>query len=277
MPTKTASDSEAESVKDPTFVDPGLRGRYELVKTRIAEASAKVGQNPDDVVLVAVTKNASIDVVRQLLALGHRDFGENRAQQLVNRASQIQEFRDRLAAHGEAAPAIDVPEPRWHMIGQLQRNKVRKLVESVRLVHSVDSLRLAEEIQTQAAKRDRVVEILIEVNLGEEQKGGIAAPAVRHLVDQIDSMLNVRVRGMMAMAPLTEDDDAIRSSFERCREVYEDLKQHVRDGDRINILSMGMSRDLEIGIECGANVVRVGSSLVGPPVVEDAEEEPDTD
>lgn len=277
MPTRTARDSEADAVKDPTFVDPDLRRRYELVKGRIADAAGRVGQNPDDVVLVAVTKNASIDVVRQLLALGHQDFGENRAQQLVNRAAQIDEFRNRLASHGESAPRIDLPEPRWHMIGQLQRNKVRKLVEAVRLVHSVDSLRLAEEIQTQAAKRDRVVEILIELNLGEEQKGGIAAPAVRHLVDQIDSMLNVRVRGLMAMAPLTDDQDLVRNAFERAREVYEDLKQHVRDRERVNILSMGMSQDLEIAIECGANVVRVGSSLVGPPVVEDAEEEPDTD
>lgn len=277
MPTRTANDSEADAVKDPTFVDPDLRQRYELVKTRIAEAAGRSGHNPNDVVLVAVTKNASIDVVRQLLALGHQDFGENRAQQLVNRAAQIKEFRDRLTTHGESAPAIDLPEPRWHMIGQLQRNKVRKIVESARLVHSVDSLRLAEEIQTQAAKRDRVVEVLIEVNLGEAQKGGIAAPAVRHLVDQIDSMLNVRVRGLMAMAPLTEDQDVIRKAFERGREVYEDLKHNVRDRDRVNILSMGMSQDLEIAVECGANVVRVGSSLVGPPVVEDAEEEPDTD
>ncbi len=277
MPTRTARDSETDSVKDPTFVDPDLRQRYELVKTRIREAAARGGQNADDVVLVAVTKNASIDVVRQLLALGHCHFGENRAQQLVNRAVQIKEFRDRLSTHGEAAPSLDIPEPRWHMIGQLQRNKVRKLVDHVRLVHSVDSLRLAEEIQVQAAKRDRVVEILVEVNLGEDQKGGIAAPAVRHLVDQIDSMLNVKVRGLMAMAPLTEDEDQIRNAFERGREVYEDVKQHVHDGDRVNILSMGMSRDLEIGIECGANVVRVGSSLVGPPVVEDAVEEPDTD
>jgi pyridoxal phosphate enzyme (YggS family) len=145
-------------------------------------------------------------------------------------------------------------------------------VDHVRLVHSVDSLRLAEEIQMQGARRDQQVEILIEVNLGEDQKGGIAAPAVRHLIDQMDSMLNLRVRGMMAMAPLTDDKSVIRAAFERCSELFEDVKKHVGESERIDILSMGMSNDLEIAIESGANVVRVGSALVGEPVVEDAEE-----
>ena len=261
----------------PPEPSPDLRNRYEAVKRRIADATRKAGRRPEDVVLVAVTKNASIDVVRELLALGHRDFGENRAQQLANRATQLKEYRQRLDDHPEASGGDSLPEPRWHMIGQLQRNKVRKLVDHVRLVHSVDSMRLAEEIQAQGARRDTQVEILIEVNLGEEQKGGIAAPAVRHVVDQMDSMLNVKVRGVMGMAPNTENESVIRSAFDRCRDVFEDVRKQVRDPERIDILSMGMSNDLEIAIEYGANIVRVGTALVGQPVVEDAEEEPDTD
>ena len=254
-----------------------LRKRYEAVKQRIADATRKVGRKPEDVVLVAVTKNASIDVVRELLALGHRDFGENRAQQLANRATQLAEFRQRIEDHPESSGGDTPPEPRWHMIGQLQRNKVRKLVDHVRLVHSVDSMRLAEEIQVQGARRDTQVEILIEVNLGEEQKGGIAAPAVRHVIDQMDSMLNVRVRGVMGMAPLTDDESVIRSAFDRCRDVFEDVRKMANEPDRIDILSMGMSNDLEIAIEYGANIVRVGTALVGEPVVEEPEEEPDRD
>jgi pyridoxal phosphate enzyme (YggS family) len=258
-------------------VMPDLATRYKQVTTRIAEAAHRAGRRPEEIVLVAVTKNAPIDVVRGLMALGHRDFGENRAQQLVNRSAQIKEYQDRLDDHPESASGVETVEPRWHMIGRLQRNKVRKLVEHVRLVHSVDSLRLAEEIQAQAARRDRQVEVLIEVNLGESQKGGIAPPAVRHLIDQMGSMLNVRVRGLMAMAPLTDDEVVIRHCFQRCRELFEDVRKAVREPERLDILSMGMSHDFEIAIEMGANVVRVGSALVGEPIVDEAEEEPDED
>ena len=267
-PTKTGT---------PPRPSANLRKRYEAVKQRIADATRKVGRKPDDVVLVAVTKNASIDVVRQLLALGHRDFGENRAQQMTNRATQLAEYRQRLEDHPESSGGNSLAEPRWHMIGQLQRNKVRKLVDHVRLVHSVDSMRLAEEIQAQGARRDTQVEILIEVNLGEEQKGGIAAPAVRHVIDQMDSMLNIKVRGVMGMAPLTDNESEIRSAFDRCRDVFEDVRKRANEPNSIDILSMGMSNDLEIAIEYGANIVRVGTALVGEPVVEDAEEEPDQD
>jgi len=266
--------TESGTPREPS---PGLRNRYEAVKERIAGAARKAGRRPDDVVLVAVTKNASIDVVRELLALGHRDFGENRVQQLANRSTQIAEYRQRLEDHPESSGGNILPEPRWHMIGQLQRNKVRKLVDHVRLVHSIDSMRLAEEIQAQGARRDTQVEILIEVNLGESQKGGIAAPAVRHVIDQMDSMLNIKVRGVMGMAPLTENESEIRSAFDRCREIFEDVRKQVDDPDSIDILSMGMSNDLEIAIEYGSNVVRVGTALVGDPLVEDPEEEPDRD
>lgn len=266
--TTTPDAPEADVVAD-------LATRYKQVTTRIAEAAHRAGRRPEDILLVAVTKNAPVDVIRGLMALGHRDFGENRVQQLVNRAVQIEEYRQRLDDHPESATGTDLVQARWHMIGRLQRNKVRKLVEHVRLVHSVDSLRLAEEIQAQAARRDKQVEVLIEVNLGESQKGGIAPPAVRHLIDQMGSMMNIRVRGLMAMAPDTEDEAILHNTFQRCRELFEDVRRVVREPERVDILSMGMSNDFEIAIEHGANIIRVGSALVGAPVVEDAEEEPD--
>ena len=274
MSMDAATPSSSSDAPEAT-IGQDLANRYRQVTTRIAEAAHRAGRRPEEIVLVAVTKNAPMDVVRGLMALGHRDFGENRVQQLVNRAAQVEEFRQRLDEHPESATDAELVQPRWHMVGQLQRNKVRKLVDHVRLVHSVDSLRLAEEIQAQAARRDRQVEVLVEVNLGETQKGGIAPPAVRHLIDQMDSMLNVRVRGLMAMAPNTEDEAIIRNTFERCRELFEDVRRTVREPEKLDILSMGMSNDYEIAIEMGANVVRVGSALVGKPVVDEAEEEPD--
>jgi pyridoxal phosphate enzyme (YggS family) len=256
---------------------PMLKDRYEDVLRRVGEAARRSGRRPEDIIVVAVTKKASMDLVRELFDLGHRHFGENRVQQLAARAAQIDEYRERIVEHPGSSGRSAPESPLWHMVGALQRNKVRKATETCRLIHSVDSLRLAEEIQIQSSKRDRVTEVLIEVNFGELQKSGIAAPAVRHLVDQMGSMLNVRVRGLMCMAPDTEDEALVRNTFERCHEVFEDVRKFIRESDRIDILSMGMSNDFETAIECGSNLVRIGQAIVGDPVVESGEDEPDLD
>jgi pyridoxal phosphate enzyme (YggS family) len=155
-----------------------------------------------------------------------------------------------------------------HMIGTMQRNKVKKAVEATRLIHSVDSLRLAEEIQIAAARRETPIEVLVEVNIsGESSKQGVAPGAARHLVAQIDTMVNVRPRGLMCMAPLTGGADAARATFERCRELYDDIRQVGAGGERFDILSMGMTSDFEIAVQCGSNMVRVGSAVIGPPQV----------
>jgi pyridoxal phosphate enzyme (YggS family) len=154
------------------------------------------------------------------------------------------------------------------MIGTMQRNKVKKAVEATRLIHSVDSLRLAEEIQIAAARRETPIEVLVEVNIsGESSKQGVAPGAARHLVAQIDTMVNVRPRGLMCMAPLTGGADAARATFERCRELYDDIRQVGAGGERFDILSMGMTSDFEIAVQCGSNMVRVGSAVIGPPQV----------
>jgi len=245
-----------------------LKSRYESVRARIAQAAERDGRRGDDVVLVAVTKNASIDQIRELLALGHVDLGENREPQLAQHAAQVDEFLARCRETPSAARGGAVPDTvRWHMIGHLQRNKVRRLLPICRLVHSVDSLRLAEELQAVAASRlDHPAEILVQVNVaGERQKYGIAPAAARHLIEQIDTMFNLRVRGLMCMAPLTEDTDEIRKIFTRCRELFDDTRRSGGVHDKFDILSMGMSHDFEIAVECGANVVRVGSAIFGPP------------
>jgi pyridoxal phosphate enzyme (YggS family) len=150
------------------------------------------------------------------------------------------------------------------MIGHLQRNKVKQVVPLVHLVHSVDSLRLAEELHGYGAKHDLDIDVLLQVNVsGEASKSGIVPPAVIHLLEQIDSMMHLRCRGLMTMAPHHEGPEACRTVFRRLRELFDEARDCEWVDDRFNVLSMGMSNDYEVAIEEGSNVVRVGRSLFG--------------
>ncbi|MDX2115222.1 MAG: YggS family pyridoxal phosphate-dependent enzyme [Planctomycetota bacterium] len=266
-----------------------IESRYAAVCQRVADAARHAGRSPGEVILVAVTKNADPEQIRALLAIGHRDFGENRAQVLVQHAAIVEEYlaRQKLVpstrrvhpterAEGLFAPnAPDLaPSPalpsgkdgvRWHMIGHLQRNKARKVVEFVRLVHSVDSLRLAEELQTIAVKRDHPIEVLLQVNCsGESQKHGCHPSAAVPLAEQIATMVNVRLRGLMTMAAAEDSPDQARRTFARCRELFDDMARlNFGEYAPFNILSMGMSNDFEAAIAEGANIVRVGSAIFG--------------
>jgi pyridoxal phosphate enzyme (YggS family) len=277
-----------------------LEARYNEVCDRIATAAAKDRRKASDIILVAVTKNADPEQIKALLQLGHRDFGENRVQQLIHHAAIVEEHlsRRRMLPGGrklssEAAaetlfagrredlsPVAAQPGGkdgvRWHMIGHLQRNKARKVVEFVRLIHSVDSLRLAEELQGIALKRDHVIEVLIQVNCsGEQSKFGCPMPAAIPLAEQLHSMINVRLRGLMTMAPYSENPEDARPTFARCRELFEEMQTlGVTQEHPFNILSMGMSGDYEVAISEGANIVRVGTAIFGEakPGMEEAEE-----
>lgn len=286
-----------------------LNDRYTEVRQRVAEAAKRSGRSADSVLLVAVTKTAELDQIRELIRLGHTDFAENRVQHLIQRAAVIDEWLGRqrvlqgvqpprpaptfddlfasptgVASHSGAAGVAQSSQPiRWHMIGHLQRNKARKVVEICRLIHSVDSLRLAEELQVIAFKRDKPVEVLLQVNCsGEEQKYGCAIAAALHLAEQIETMIHVKLRGLMTMAPAagpSSNPDRIRWAFSRCRELFHDMRDSGVVTPAFNVLSMGMSGDYEIAIEEGANVVRVGSAIFGEgnPEAEDApaEDQPD--
>jgi pyridoxal phosphate enzyme (YggS family) len=275
-----------------------VEARYASVCDRIAQAARKAGRAPTDIILVAVTKTADPEQIRTLLRLGHRDFGESRAQVLLQHASVVAEYldRQRLAPSARRVPAdggeslfgahhvsLD-PAPaqpgardgvRWHMIGHLQRNKARKVVEFVRLIHSVDSLRLAEELQAIAVKRDQVIEVLLQVNTsGERQKFGCPQAAAVALAEQIQTMVNIRLRGLMTMAAATDNPEEARGAFARCRELFEEMRgMGFGEPAPFNILSMGMSGDFEVAISEGANIVRVGTAIFGEarPGVEHAE------
>lgn len=244
-----------------------LRERYDDVCARVARAAAKSGRRASDVMLVAVTKSASIDEIREIVSYGQVDLGENRVQQLVQRAAMLDESNARRTERGLEAQPV-----RWHMIGSLQRNKVRQAIQTSKLIHSVDSLRLAEELQESAEELGcgsdpngmPPVDVLVEVNVaGERSKHGVAPAAARHLVDMIESMVALRPRGLMCMAPNTGSLDDARRTFTRCREIFEEIRAIQSGGERFDILSMGMSGDFEVAIECGSNLVRVGSAIFG--------------
>jgi len=238
-----------------------LAEKLKDVRDRIAKAAAKARREPSEVTLVAVTKTAAPEQLREVLQLGVSDLGESRVQILTQRAGQLNEFLSRRAAHGEGGSPDKV---RWHMIGHLQRNKVKQVLPLVSVIHSVDSLRLAEELDAQAAKLDRRVPVLLQVNASEEpQKSGVAVGAALHLAEQIDSMPNLQLLGLMTMAAQDEPEAKIRQTFSRTREIFEELKWHKIGGNSLRHLSMGMSHDFELAIAEGATMVRIGTELFG--------------
>lgn len=256
-----------------------LESRYREVMDKVASAAQRSGRRPSEVLVVAVSKYAEMDQVRELYRLGHRDFGESRVQQLVQRAAMMDEWQSReqvmpnigeeqemelFASSQGSGHESKLPRARWHMIGHLQRNKARKCVEVARLIHSVDTLRLVDEIHAVAFKMDKEVELLVQVNCtGEKQKYGCAVAAAEHIAEQIDSLVHLKVRGLMAMGPTSMDPGETRATFERTKELFDEMvKLQLCDG-RFNILSMGMSHDYEMAIECGANMVRIGSAIFG--------------
>lgn len=255
-----------------------LEQRYKEVKQRVAQAAERSGRSASSIYLIAVTKFAEPEDIRALIEMGHRDFGENKVQQLSQRAGVINEWFERMRLHPRVAgehAGFDPSQPvRWHMIGHLQRNKVRKIGDVVRLVHSVDSLRLAEEIQQVANKLDRQVDVLLQVNVsGEESKFGVPIAAAGAIAEQIDTMINVRVRGLMTMAPICDDPEEARPHFTRCKELFDDIRRVGIGEGHFDLLSMGMSGDYEVAIEEGSNIVRVGSAIFGEPESEDTKKE----
>jgi len=232
------------------------------VVDRIAAAAERSERQPEDVQLVAVTKSVEMDVIRQLLELGVADLGESRVQVLVKRAGMLDEqWQRRLARTSQESP--DQPaRPRWHMVGHLQRNKVRGILPWIELIHSLDSLRLAEEISAQAVKADREVRALMQINpTAEKTKFGVAVGAAMHLAEQIVSLPNLTLIGLMAMAPLDDDPEKARPAFERTRELFEEIRGEKVVGPEFAHLSMGMSSDYVVAIEEGATMVRIGTAL----------------
>jgi hypothetical protein len=244
-----------------------LAVKLDEVRERIAAACAKAKRDASEVTLIAVTKTAAPEQIREILQLGVGDLGESRVQVLQQRAAQVNEFFARQQAHGtENLPA----KLRWHMIGHLQRNKIKPVLPLVSVIHSVDSLRLAEELDAQAAKANRKLPVLMQVNASEEpQKSGVAVGAAVPLAEQLGTMDNLQIMGLMTMAPLEGDERTVRQVFARTRELFEEIKFNKIGGPHMRHLSMGMSNDFEHAIMEGATLVRIGTLLFGGKVADE--------
>jgi hypothetical protein len=231
--------------------------RLKRVKETIASACAHADRDTSEVTLVVVTKSATNEAIEEIVRLGERQLGENRVQQLKKVYIQVEEFLNQMPASQPTANKIC-----WHMIGHLQRNKVRQVLPLVEMIHSVDTLRLAEEINGCASKLGMCVKVLLQVNTSEEpQKFGVPVGAAPHLAEQIQTLPNLKLAGLMTMGPLTHNKDEVRKCFIRARELFIEMRGERVVGRDFKELSMGMSSDYEIAVEEGATILRIGSAI----------------
>lgn len=217
------------------------------VKERMAKAAARVGRDPESITLVAVSKTVPVERIREAIEAGQHVFGENR----------VQEAQAKVQALGRAV--------RWHLIGHLQRNKVKVVCDLFDLIESVDSLALAQAINARAAQHGLMMPILVQVNIGDETtKSGVAATEALALVQQVALLPHVSVRGLMCVPPPVDTPDHARPYFAQLRTLAERIARQQIPNTSMTELSMGMSHDFEVAIEEGATMVRVGSAIFGP-------------
>ena len=218
----------------------------EEIQKKIEKSALKSGRKSEDITLIAVSKTYPIKDIEKAYDLGCTDFGENKVQELMGKINEA------------------TFEAKWHLIGHLQRNKVKYIIGQVALIHSVDSLKLAQEIQKESVKRDVITDILLEVNVAKEaSKHGIYEEDVLDLVHEISKLSHVRLKGLMTVAPFTENPEENRPIFRRLYNLSVDIQKQNIDNISTSILSMGMSNDYEIAIEEGATHVRIGTALFG--------------
>lgn len=224
-----------------------LKENYEQVRRNIDKACERVGRSPEDVTLIAVSKTKPLSDIEELLADTNAvDFGENKVQELVDKYESV--FRP----------------VNWHMIGHLQTNKVKYIVDKVCMIHSVDSLNLAKTIEKEAEKHNVIVNILIEVNVAQEEtKFGLACDEVFPLIMEIKNMPHIKVKGLMTIAPFVDDPEDNRVYFRKLRDLSLDIQSKSIDNIDMSVLSMGMTNDYEVAVEEGATLVRVGTGIFG--------------
>jgi len=231
--------------------------RIKRVKDTINSTCSRIGRGHSEIKLVVVTKSATIEGIKEVIRLGFIDLGENRVQQLKKVSAHVAEFLEGADGDENLPKKID-----WHMIGHLQRNKVRQVLPIASLIHSVDTLRLAEEINASAPKLNVCPKVLLQVNTSREpQKYGVPVGAATHLAEQIETLPNLKLVGLMTMAPLTHNKDVVRACFVRARELFIEMLGEKIVSPQFTELSMGMSSDYEIALEEGATILRIGSAI----------------
>ena len=219
---------------------------YKQVKENIAQACRAVGRNPEEVTLIAVSKTKPVEMLQQAYDAGARCFGENKVQEIMDKYPCLPE------------------DIKWHMIGHLQRNKVKYIVDKVAMIHSVDSLRLAEAIEQEAKKQNVKVPVLIEVNVaGEESKFGLKPEEVLPFLETVSNFEHLQVKGLMTIAPYVENPEENRQIFRQLKKISVDIDQKNINNINMSVLSMGMTGDYQVAVQEGATMVRVGTGIFG--------------
>lgn len=219
---------------------------YRNIKEQVIQTAIQAGRNPDDITLIAVSKTKPLSDIEELVAIGVEDFGENKVQELCDKYENV------------SKPV------RFHQIGHLQTNKVKYVVDKAYMIHSLDSLKLANEIEKEAKKKNVIAQVLIEVNVAEEEsKFGLKTEEVIPFLESIKHMEHIHVNGLMTIAPFVENPEDNRKYFRALKQLSLDIICKNIDNIDMNVLSMGMTNDYKVAIEEGATMVRVGTAIFG--------------
>ncbi len=223
----------------------GIKENLDIINSNITRAAEKSGRKREDILLLAVSKTVDVSRIKEAVSLGLADLGENKPQEINRKYPEIENVK-------------------WHLIGHLQTNKVKYIIDKVCLVHSLDSIRLAEEINKRAEKENIYMDVLIEVNIsGEESKHGIPPDEAESLALEVSRLPRVRVKGLMTVAPFTQFPEENRAYFKAMKKLFVDIQAKNYDNIDMKYLSMGMTNDYIIAIEEGANIVRIGTGIFG--------------
>ena len=223
-----------------------IKNNLEIINKKIKKAALRADRNPEEIKLVAVTKTATIEQIEEAIKAGVKIIGE----------SKVQEAKEKYQ--------IITADIEWHLVGRLQTNKVKYAVEIFDCIHSIDSIKLAKEIDKRSLQFGKITNVLVEVTVsGEETKCGIKPEEVETFLKEISKFSRIRVRGLMTIAPIVEDKEEVRPYFRKLRELSKEIKSKNIKNVRMDYLSMGMSEDFEIAIEEGANMVRIGRGIFG--------------
>jgi pyridoxal phosphate enzyme (YggS family) len=224
-----------------------IKENIDDIMKRIESTCKKAGRNPKDITVIAVSKTVESDRAKEAVEEGVNNLGENRVQELIKKYEELKD--------------IDV---NWHMIGHLQKNKVKYIIDKTVLIHSVESLGLAEEINKRAKKNNLIANVLIELNIGEEEsKFGIKEEEVYDFITSMEQFENIKVLGLMTVAPFCENPEDVRWVFKKMKNIYDKVSTMSLKNTEMKYLSMGMTNDFEIAIEEGSNIIRVGTAIFG--------------
>ncbi|MBE5923820.1 MAG: YggS family pyridoxal phosphate-dependent enzyme [Lachnospiraceae bacterium] len=223
-----------------------LTDNYNHILEEVRKTAIECGRNPDEITLIAVSKTKPLSDIEKLIKIGVHEFGENKVQELCDKYENVSQ------------------PVNFHLIGHLQTNKVKYVVDKACLIHSVDSIKLAKEIQKEAVKKQVIAEVLIEVNVAEEEsKFGLSISEVLPLIEEISTYSNIHINGLMTIAPFVENPEENRKYFHDLKQLSLDIKSKNIDNVNMNVLSMGMTNDYKVAIEEGATMVRVGTAIFG--------------